>query len=266
MPEGHTIHRLARDHRAWFAGRPVSVSSPQGRFAGAGEVDGQRLEDTDAVGKHLFHRYEDGRSVHVHLGLFGRFFAHEAPPPPPRDTVRMRLVNGQHAVDLTGAMACELLTPDEVQLVVDRLGPDPLRADADPERGWAALQRRTIVIGRALMDQKVVSGVGNVYRAEVLYVHGIHPEVPSQSISQDQWGSMWDTLAGWMRYGVRYGRIVTTAPAEVGRPRSRMRRDQRVHVYRRDDCIRCGTPVRRWNLAGRWAYACESCQPPPAGH
>lgn len=265
MPEGHTIHRLARDHAAWFAHGPVAVSSPQGRFVGAELVDGRVLEGTDAVGKHLFHRYEGGAFVHVHLGLFGKFWSHPVPPPAPRDTVRMRLVNGQHAVDLTGATACELLGPDEVDAITGRLGPDPLRADADPERAWRALQRRTIGIGRALMDQAVIAGVGNVYRAEVLYVHGIHPETPSRDITREQWQAIWDTLVAWMRYGVRYRRIVTTDPDEIGRPRSRMRRHERVHAYRQDHCRRCGTAIRRWDLAGRWAYACETCQPRPRG-
>ena len=263
MPEGHQIHRHARDHAAWFAGGPVAVASPQGRFVGATELDGQRLVGTDAHGKHLFHHYEDGRSVHVHLGLFGRFTAHDGPPPPPRDTVRMRIANTTRTVDLTGPMACALLTPDEVAAIVDRLGPDPLRPDADPETGWRALQRRSVGVGRALMDQAVVAGVGNVYRAEVLFVHGLHPEVPARAVTHDQWASMWDTLVGWMRYGARYGRIVTTDPDEVGRPRSRMRGFERVHVYRREDCLRCDGPIRRWDLAGRWVYACESCQPPP---
>ena len=96
MPEGHTIHRLARDHATWFAGRPVAVSSPQGKFAGADQVDGRLLESTDAYGKHLFHHYEGAAIVHVHLGLFGKFFQRGVPAPPPRDTVRMRLVTDEH--------------------------------------------------------------------------------------------------------------------------------------------------------------------------
>jgi endonuclease VIII len=263
MPEGHTIHRLARDHAQWFAGGPVEVSSPQGRFAGAARLHGQVLAGTDAWGKHLFHHYDGGEVVHVHLGLFGRFAVHGGDPPPPKDTVRMRLRANGRTVDLTGPTACDLLTPDEVAGIIDRLGPDPLRPDADPDRAWHALQRRRIGIGQALMDQSVVAGVGNVYRAEVLFLHGIHPEVPAQAITASQWNAMWSTLVDWLRYGARYGRIVTTDPAEIGRPRSRMRRSEQVHVYRRDRCRRCDTPIRRWNLANRWAYACETCQPPP---
>lgn len=261
MPEGHTIHRLARTHDSWFAGERVAVSSPQGKFLNPDLVDGQVFVRAHAYGKHLFHDYDDGRSVHVHLGLFGRFFTHQPPPPEPRDTCRMRVASGGHVIDLVGATACEVMTPDEVQDVMDRLGPDPLRPGADPDKGWAALQRRSVGIGRALMDQAVLAGVGNVYRAEILYVHGLHPEVPANKVARETWQSMWDTLVVWLRYGARYGRIVTTDPDEIGRPRSRMRRDQRVHVYKRERCRECSSEIRRWDLAGRWAYACETCQP-----
>lgn len=279
MPEGHTIHRLARDHHQWFVGHAVRVASPSGRFAeAAAQLDGQVLEATDAWGKHLFHRYEDGRSVHIHLGLFGKVFVHrpdgddadeetDAPwsPPPPRDTSRYRLVGGSRAIDLIGATACDLWTPDEVDALVARLGPDPIRRDADPERAWAALQRRSVGIGRALMDQAVLAGVGNVYRAEVLFVHGVHPELPARELPRATWEAMWDTLVEWLRRGVRQRRIITTDPEEIGRPRSRMRREESVYVYKRDTCKRCDSAIRRWDLAGRWAYACETCQPRPSG-
>ncbi len=264
MPEGHTIHRLARDHGTWFAGDRVHVSSPQGRFGdGAALVDGAELEATDAHGKHLFHRYAGGHTVHVHLGLFGRFLTHGSPPPEPRDTVRYRVLGGERTVDLVGATACELLDPDEVDAIIARLGPDPIRKDADPDRAWGALQRRRIAIGRALMDQSVIAGIGNVYRAEVLFVHGIHPELPANQLSRPQWDAIWTTLVSWLRRGVREQRIVTVDPEEVGKPRSRMTREEATYVYRSETCLRCDSEVRRWDLAGRWAYACETCQPRP---
>ena len=264
MPEGHTIHRLARDHAEWFAGQRVRVASPQGRFhAAAGLLDGTVLEATDAHGKHLFHRYEGERYVHVHLGLFGRFFVHDNPPPEPRETTRYRLIGGSRTTDLVGATACELLDEEEVVAIRARLGPDPIRDDADPEQAWAAIQRRSIGIGRALMDQKVLAGVGNVYRAEVLFVHGVHPELPSRELPRDTFDAMWATLVTWLRRGVEERRIITVDPAEVGRPRSRMRREDSTYVYKRDTCRRCERDVRRYDLAGRWVYVCETCQPPP---
>jgi endonuclease-8 len=261
VPEGHTLHRLARDHRRWLRGERVAVSSPQGRFAGAAQLDGDVLTGTDAYGKHLFHHYASGATVHVHLGLFGAFRYHPAPPPAPRDTVRMRVASHAHTIDLAGATACELVTPVEQEAILARLGPDPLRRDADPDAAYAALSRRRVGIGRALMDQSVLAGVGNVYRAELLFVHGLHPEHPAAEVDHATWTAMWDTLVGWMRAGVRTGRIVTVDPVEVGVPRARMTRDQATYVYRSDRCLRCDSEIRRWDLAGRWAYACETCQP-----
>ena len=272
MPEGHTIHRLALDHSEWFAGRTVRVSSPQGRFGpAAAQLDGRRLVATDAFGKHLFHRYEDGRSVHIHLGLFGKVFHHplaaDGVAPPPRDTVRYRVEAGDgatgHAIDLIGATACELLDEPEVDAIVARLGPDPIRDDADPERAWAALQRRSVGIGRALMDQSVLAGVGNVYRAEVLFVHGLHPDVPARDVDRATWDAMWATLVTWLRRGVKERRIITVDPKELGVSRSRIRRADATYVYHQAHCRRCGAGIRRYDLAGRWAYACETCQPPP---
>jgi endonuclease VIII len=262
VPEGHTLHRLARDHASWFAGRPVRVSSPQGRFSeSAALLDGEVLETTEAHGKHLFHRYGPDRVVHVHLGLFGRFFHHPTPAPEARETTRYRVEGDQRTADLVGAIACELLTEDEVAALTARLGPDPLRDDADPDRAWAALQRRGTPIGRALLDQKVVSGVGNVYRAEVLHHHGVHPLLPARRLPRERWEAMWSTLVAWMHEGVRQNRIVTVDADVAAREQATTRR--RTNIYRAPRCGRCEDEVIRFDLDGRWAYACQTCQPLP---
>jgi endonuclease-8 len=264
VPEGHTIHRLARDLASDLAGATVRAASPQGRFAdGAAAIDGRVLERADAHGKHLFLEHEGDLVVHVHLGLYGTFrrFAH--PMPVPVGALRLRLEGAEVGWDLRGATACDLLGRDGKAAIVARLGPDPLRRDADPERVWAALGRRRSSIGQALLDQSVLSGIGNVYRAEVLFAHGIHPLVPANEIDRPVWDAMWAWLVAALRRGVKERRIVTVDPREVGKPRSRMTVAESRYVYKQTACLRCGTPVRRWDLAGRWAYACEHCQPLP---
>jgi endonuclease-8 len=258
VPEGHTIHRIARDQTATLAGHAVAVSSPQGRFAaGADLLDGVTLETIDAWGKHLFYRFERERILHIHLGLYGKFWPFVPPGGPTHRQVRVRLEGGDHGYDLTGPTACEVYDPPEMAAVIARLGPDPLRRDADPGRVPPRLARRRGPIGVALMDQSVVAGVGNVYRAESLFVHGIHPETPSNTVDAATWEAMWATLVRMLGDGVRMRRIVT------------VRKDPRIHdkrsryVYKQDTCGYCGGPIRRWDLAGRWAYACEHCQPPP---
>ena len=263
MPEGHTLHLLARDHNRDLAGRPVRVTSPQGRATGLAEqLDGHVLERAEAYGKHLFHHWDDvPELLHVHLGLFGKFTEQASPPPPPATpNVRLRLEGPARTVDLTGPTACELLDPAAVDHLLARLGPDPLRADADPEVAWTRLRRRKVGIGVALMDQAVFAGVGNVFRAEALFVLGIHPERPASTITRDEFDQLWSTLRSMLRQAMKDRRIITVAREELERPRSRLRRGEGRYVYRQERCRRCDREVRRWDLAGRWAYACESCQ------
>ena len=136
MPEGHTLHRLARLHQRRYGGSPVAVSSPQGRFAaGASLVDGKVLVRAEAHGKHLFHVYGPDLTVHVHLGLIGMFDESRLPVISPVGQVRMRLVGAAYWTDLRGPNTCEVLADEEVTAIHARLGADPLRKDADPEPG-----------------------------------------------------------------------------------------------------------------------------------
>ena len=141
MPEGHTLHRLARLHQRRFAGAPVSVSSPQGRFAESTAVNGLVLQRASAWGKHLFHHYADGPTVHVHLGLYGKFtewaLSSDSAIPVPVGQVRMRMVGTEYGTDLRGPTVCEVVDEAQISDVISRLGPDPLRRDADPARAWA---------------------------------------------------------------------------------------------------------------------------------
>lgn len=261
MPEGNVIHRLASEHRNALAGAPVRVTSPQGRFSrGARSLDGRVLEEVDAFGKHLFYEFTGPAVLHVHLGLFGAFWRTEAPPPATTRAVRLRLERSDVVFDLTGPTVCELTDPQGRAALVARLGPDPLRVDADPERAWAKLRRRRTPIGQALLDQSVLAGVGNVYRAEVLFAHGIHPLTPANEVDHEVFRSMWAWLVRHMRQGVKDGRILTVDPKEIGLSRRRIRREDSTYVYRQDRCRRCQAEIRRWDLAGRWAYACEACQ------
>ncbi len=262
MPEGHTIHRHATTHQRLFGGRPVRVSSPQGRFSAAAEVDGRVLERVEAYGKHEFARFDNGLVVHVHLGLFGKWRTHRGPvAPEPRGQVRMRWVGDVAAVDLSGPTACRVITTDEQDAIVARLGPDPIRRDHDPAAFHERVAASRRPVGLLLMDQSVVAGVGNVYRAESLFVNGVHPEIPGRDLDEATRRALWDTVVRMLRKGVRDGRIVTVDPAELDPAGRRPTRDKATYVYKREHCLRCGTPVRRWDLAGRWCYACETCQP-----
>ena len=274
MPEGHTLHRLADEITATFAGRVVRTGSPQGRFAdSAALVDGQVLVGAEAWGKHLFIAFPDERFVHIHLGLYGRLdiVAGVEEVPAAVGQVRLRIVAADrdwHAyADLRGATTCELVTREQREAVVARSGPDPLRDDADPGRAWARIRRSKAPIGGLLMDQAVLAGVGNVYRAELLFRHRIDPQRPGNTLRVGQWQAMWDDLVGLMREGVRTGRIDTVRPEHtpeaMGRPPRRDDHGGEVYVYRRNGqpCHRCGTTVRTVELQGRNLLWCPRCQP-----
>lgn len=267
MPEGHTTHRLALMHQRHYGGSQVSVSSPQGRFAtAAAKLDGQVLQRAEAHGKHLFHVYGPDLVVHVHLGLYGSFTEGTLPVQSPQGQVRMRLVGGTHWTDLRGPMICELLAGSVVDTVRARLGPDPLRQDADPGRAWARISRSRAPLATLLMDQAVVSGIGNIYRAELLFRHRQHPLRPGSTLREDQWLAMWSDLVGLMENGVRRGRIDTVRlehePAAMGRPPREDRHGGEVYVYRRTGapCLVCATKVVTTRHAGRNLYWCPRCQ------
>lgn len=215
MPEGHTIHRLARRHTALLVGRTVSATSPQGRFAAGAQVLGGRpVHRAEAYGKHLFYIFEGDVLLHVHLGLYGAWTAGSGPAPRPRGALRLRLVAGEHWLDLRGPTACELYTPADRDAVVARLGPDPLRPDADPRLAWVRVERSRTAVGALLMDQSVLCGVGNVYRAEVFYRAGLSPFRPGREVPEPTWDGIWADLRVLLRAGVRAGHIVTTAREE----------------------------------------------------
>lgn len=258
MPEGHTIHRMARDHRRWLRGLEVSADSPQGRASElAAEIDGRKLVGTDAYGKHLLHRWEGDLTVHIHLGLFGRFRRRKRPAPDPTPGTRLQLTTETHVLRLSGPTACRALDPAEEDELVARLGPDPLRDDAEPERALASLGRRRIPVAAAIMDQRVIAGVGNVYRAEALNVLGIHPHLPSRELSDEDFWALWTTLGAMLADGVRERRIVTRREFDA---RRLPRRARATWVYRQTNCARCGTEVIKEKMAARNLFWCPVCQ------
>lgn len=268
MPEGHVTHRLARAFTAEFGGRAVRVASPQGRFADAAALlDSTVLHRGEAVGKHLFLDFAGDRVVWIHLGLIGklRFGPVDGPPPNPA-TLRLRIADERVAADLRGPQWCRLITPEEREAVAVASGPDPLRADADPEVAWRKVHGSGRPVGALLMDQAAFAGVGNIFRAEVLHRHGIDPFLPGRDLPRPVFDSVWRDLVVLMRAAVEVGRIDTVyddhLPEVMGRAPRVDRHGGEVYVYRRagDPCLACGTPVARAALQGRHLYWCPSCQ------
>jgi endonuclease-8 len=207
-------------------------------------------------------------------------------PPAPRGQVRVRLATEHATADLTGPTACEVVTPEEKHAVQSRLGPDPLRDDADPEAFVAALARSRSSVALLLMKQEVLAGVGNIYRAESLFRARLAPATPGTAVPRETALALWADLVELMHDGVRVGAIVTTRPEDRGAvpgghvpdlPSARTRRrtrqntdglpgavahDDAFYVYHRDGlpCRICGTTIALTELGGRNLYWCPRCQ------
>lgn len=319
MPEGHSVHRIARQFESNFVDRVCAASSPQGRFAqGAAQLDGRLMETCFAIGKQMFARFSGDLWLRVHLGIYGAWdFSGDvsttlgqtgeysrpgdsrihdsrgedsvrsigAPrlsrvrmaeterdlslegtwPPDPVGAVRLRLLTELTCADLRGPTACETLTGDGVRAVLDRLGPDALVAD--PQEGEdafvAAVSRRRSAIGLLLMDQSVVAGIGNVYRAELLYRARLNPHTPGTSIAEPRLRALWRDWTKLLNIGVEVGQMLTIDGLEgVALERAMRHREDRHWVYGRagEPCRTCGTPIALELMQQRKLYWCPGCQ------
>jgi endonuclease VIII len=262
VPEGHTIHRAARDQRPMLVDQSIEVVSPQGRFwEGAALLDGHVCAGIDAYGKHLLYRFVHGLWLHIHLGLFGRFRTSKRPAAEPRGAVRVRMVSSSHVVDINGPNCCETLDEDQVADLIARIGPDVLRADADPERAWEKISRSRVAIGQLLMDQSVIAGIGNIYRSEILWRQRLHPTTPGTAVTREMFTAIWDDAVHLLQIGVKRNAIVTVDAAKPSRTRYR----ERVNIFGKPVCPACGGQITQFEMATRRAFACVDCQPIPTG-
>ena len=265
MPEGHTIHRLATDLARDLRGVPAHASSPQGRFeASAARLDGAVLQRAEAYGKQLFLDWVGGDILSVHLGLIGKFRRHPVDrEPSPQARLRLVPEGGAYAWDLTGPMSCELVDPGTRARLASAIGPDPLRRDGSADEFVARCRRTRAALGAVLLDQSVIAGVGNVYRAEICFLRGIDPRRTARTLDDDTLLGVWDEAGVQLRNGVRLNRIVTRRPEDLGRTvLARVPAGERLYVYKRGGapCHHCGTAISFVELAARTIWFCGSCQ------
>jgi endonuclease-8 len=332
MPEGHSVHRIARQFQTNFRGGAVAVSSPQGRFAsGAAELDGHEIVQAKAVGKHMFLEFDHELWLRVHLGIYGAWdFAgdisvdptiasaggrmgqtnqrgtdvgdtpadpagvagsHEdspwsigAPrrtrlrmaetekletletwPPEPVGQVRVRLLTDTACADLRGPTACEVQTIEQVDRTIAKLGPDPLvdAPEAGEERFTATVRKKSTPIALLLMDQSVVAGIGNVYRAELLFRARLDPFMPGREVPEELVRALWRDWVHLLGVGVATGQMLTMDDLDDEAYRQALAsRDDRHWVYHRtgEPCRACGTPIAMAEIGGRKLYWCPTDQ------
>jgi endonuclease-8 len=293
MPEGNEIHRWAERHQAAFAGKPVLVDGPQGRFLDSDVLHGRKLLQVRAVGKHLGYDFGKDRILHIHLGLQGDFTEGSGPLPPVKGALRLRFWNAaairkpavpgaskRHAwyssddgtghlqpaqiawVELRGPMDCTVWTNAQWDLLLDRLGPDPLNGDG-PEKAIERIAKSKKPIGILLMEQDIMAGIGNIYRAELLFRARQSPFTPGREVAPAVLKQIWKEAAPLMRAGMVDRRIVTTLAKDREHKRGPVQVGDEHYVYRRNGqpCRICGTKVmKREGFAGRNLFWCPVCQ------
>jgi len=265
LPEGHTVHRTANQFNRLFGSQPLEISSPQGRFSGgAALISGQTLSAAKAIGKQLFLNFENDLTLRIHLGIYGKWAFktfEDGDLPEPIGEVRARFIGIDHFADLRGPTVCEVIGRDEVLAVEMRLGPDPLNPDADGEEFERFANRASKTkspIGQLLMNQEAISGIGNVYRAELLFRAGINPYRASNQLTRDELLSLWQDSVKLLKVGVKKGVMITRDELLTKNPT----KAERNFVYKREGlaCRVCKTHVAIEIMASRKLYYCPSCQ------
>jgi formamidopyrimidine-DNA glycosylase len=257
MPEGDVVWATARRLHQALAGRPLTRSDFRVPRLATADLAGDVVTETVSVGKHLLTRTSGGLTVHTHLRMDGSWRVRPAAEPM-RDSHRIRLVLANADWRAVGYLlgVVELIRTSEEQQVTGHLGPDLLGPDwdrAEAVRRLSADPGRPV--GEALLDQRNLAGVGNVYCAEILYLRGVNPWVPAGQVKDlDAMADLAHRLLVANRE--RYGHITTGS----------MRRGEEHWVYGRAGrpCRRCGTPIKRAMQGAdgedRVRYWCPHCQ------
>lgn len=263
MPEGHTIRHLATVLSYGFVGTEIKATSPQGRFAEESQkLNGKTMTDTSAHGKHLFLHFNDD-IVHIHLGLYGWFKLRKQKQQETKDTTRLRIANDEYIADLSGPTKCELIGPGRVAEIKAKLGPDPIHEDADPEYAWAKISKSKKTIGGLLMDQSTIAGIGNVYRAEILFMNKLSPFIPGKDVTYEKFQSIWSDSVRLLKLGAEDGKIKTVDEKHLLMHGVELHGcTQYSYVYKRtgNSCLLCNYSILSDNLDGRTVYWCPSCQ------
>jgi endonuclease-8 len=297
MPEGNEIHRWAERHFAAFGGRAVRVDGPQGRFTDSAVIDGRKLQRVMAAGKHLGYDFGRDRILHVHLGLQGDFTEGSGPLPEVRGALRLRMWNAAAVkkpagsngskphrwyseddgtdniapekvawVELRGPMDCSVYSQEMWEKLLGRLGPDPLNGDG-PQKFLERVKKSRKAVGELLMDQTVAAGVGNIFRAELLYRARLSPFVPGREVEDGVLRSIWREAGVLMKAAMVDRRIVTTRAKDRPHTRGLVLKEETHYVYRRQGrpCFVCGTRILTKVMAARNLFWCPVCQAEDGG-
>ncbi|MFE1785181.1 Fpg/Nei family DNA glycosylase [Streptomyces sp. NPDC059506] len=279
MPEGDTVWLTARRLHEALAGRVLTAADLRVPALATAGLAGRRVLDVTPRGKHLLTRLEGGATLHSHLRMDGSWHVYapgERWRGGPQWQVRAVLATAERVAVGYRLPVLELLPTSEEHTVVGHLGPDPLGPDWDPhEAVRRMLSQPDRAVGEALLDQRNLAGVGNVYKCELCFLRGVSPWTPVGQVRAPD------------RMAALAARLLRANRERVGHVTTGDTRRGRTHwVYGRAGlpCLRCGTPVLRAGPGGgtggvtggtggvtggppdveRVTYWCPRCQPGPA--
>lgn len=261
MPEGDTVWLTAHRLNAALAGRPLTLSDLRVPALATVDLTGRTVEAVLARGKHILTRLDDDLTLHSHLRMDGSWYLSRTGGPPPRrhPTHMIRALLGNDEWTATGYRMHDLTLvarADEARLV-GHLGPDLLGPDWDPARAVANLRSAPHTsIGEALLDQRQLAGIGNMYKCEVLFVERVNPWTPVSAVPDLD--SMVATAYRLLRANRDHPEQSTTGYTGRGR-------EHWVYARGGEACLRCGTAIERADQGAapraRITFWCPICQP-----
>jgi endonuclease VIII len=259
MAEGDSIFRIARGIDRELGGKQVSVTTPgRRRPTGlpAGEIDGRVLERAESRGKHLLLHFEGGVVLHSHLGMRGSWHLYRPGERWRRPRYQAWIALAAEGIEAVNFGGSTMRIVRAAQLQRDpklaRLGPDILADEFDPAVAAARIRSTgtDLKIGDALLGQRLVAGIGNIFRSEGCFAAGLSPQTPIGALSDDQLVDVLQATRALMLEAVESGRQPGRVYRKAGRP-----------------CPRCGTAIRSaaQGDSARTSYWCPSCQVQPVG-
>jgi formamidopyrimidine-DNA glycosylase len=273
LPEVETIRsRLAPGLRGRRLER-VEISDPrltrpEPPDGVAAELEGETIADVRRRGKYLVFAFESGRHLLVHLRMSGSFQHPAAAGPDPHRRAVVTLDDGSDVAyrDVRRFGTWLLLEPGELDAyLAARIGGEPFAEAFTTAALTRALAGRRAPIKSALLDQRAVAGVGNIYADEALWRARIHPLRPAGDLARDEVAALRKAVRRALEIGIaRQGATLSTYRDPDGR-RGRMQLEFRVYGRDGEPCERCGTPIEKLRVAGRGTWFCPTCQPDPAG-
>lgn len=257
MPEGDTVAGHVLRLSPILVGHEVQkvYGTSASVRAGSRRLVGETVDDVRAIGKNLVVDFGSGYSLRVHLGMNGGWRILSPNRDVPGSAKVALSTSLGHAVCM-GAPVAEVGRTPSIDVKLSRLGPDVLGPGFDPaEFADRARLRGESIIAEVLLDQRVAAGIGNVYKSELLFIIGVHPETPVSQVPLDSLAAMGERAARLLAFNV--GPVPRSTTGERAEAR-------RTFVYGRDGkpCRRCGSAIRRARHGARLTFWCPTCQPP----